>query len=96
MKVDKQKLKEEKDVYGSDFTPICDSWSLYLRIKITEKDVAMMMAQLKDTRIRYIQEKLNNIKDKTGFLKDHELQEDFRLQKNISAENNRKKLIFYL
>ena len=44
MKVDKQKLKQEKDVYGSDFTPICDSWSLYLGIKITEKDVAMMMA----------------------------------------------------
>ena len=73
MKVDKQKLKEEKDVYGSDFTPICDSWSLYLGIKITEKDVAMMMAQMKDTRVRYIQEKLNNIKDKTGFLKNHEL-----------------------
>jgi hypothetical protein len=91
MKVDKQKLKQEKEVYGSDFTPICDSWSLYLGIKITEKDVAMMMAQLKDTRVRYIQEKLNNIKDKTGFLKDHELQEDFRLQKNLLAENQQKK-----
>ena len=32
MKVDKQKLKQEKEVYGSDFTPICDSWSLYLGI----------------------------------------------------------------
>lgn len=67
MKVDKQKLKQEKEVYGSDFTPICDSWGLYLGIKITEKDVAMMMAQLKDTRIRYIQEKLNNIKIKLAF-----------------------------
>ena len=59
--------------------------------KITDKDVAMMMAQMKDTRVRYIQEKLNNIKDKTGFLKDHELQEDFRLQKNLLAKNQQKK-----
>ena len=91
MKVNKELLKQEKMIFGDDFTPVCESWSMYLGIKITPKDVAMMMAQMKDTRVRYIQEKLNNIKDKTGFLKDHELQEDFRLQKNLLAENQQKK-----
>ena len=91
MKVDKSLLKLEKKVYGDDFSPISEAWSAYLGTKITEKDVAMMMAQMKDTRVRYLQEKLNNIKDKTGFLKDHELQEDFRLQKNLLNENQQKK-----
>lgn len=91
MKVDKQKLKQEKSVYGDDFSPISEAWSAYLGIKITQKDVAMMMAQMKNTRVVFVQEKINNLKDQTGFLVNQDLQKEFRIQKDILAENQRKK-----
>lgn len=91
MKVDKEKLKKEKMIYGDDFTPICENWSEYLGIKITPKDVAMMMASMKSTRVKFIQDKLNNLKDKTNFLVDNELQEEYKILKNSFDENLQKK-----
>jgi hypothetical protein len=91
MKIDKSLLKLEKKVYGDDFSPTSEAWSAYLGIKITEKDVAMMMAQRKNTRIAFIQDKINNIKDKTGVLIKADLQEELAGQKRLLAENQRKK-----
>lgn len=91
MKIDKEKLKEEKMIYGDDFTPVCENWSEYLGVKITPKDVAMMMASMKDTRVKSIQDKLNNLKDEPGFLVDNELQEKYKILKNSLDENIQKK-----
>ena len=91
MKVDKELLRKEKLIYGDDFTPICLSWGLYLGIPITPKDVAMMMAQVKDTRVKFIQNKLNDLKDKTGFLVNNDLQELYKMYKTSLDENMQKK-----
>ena len=90
-KVDKELLEKEKTVYGDNFEPICESWSLYLGVKITPKDVAMMMAQMKDTRVKYIQNKLNDLKEKPNFLIDNNLQEAYKMFKFSLDENNQKK-----
>lgn len=91
MRVDKELLKKEKMVFGSDFTPICESWSVYLGIKITPKDVAMMMAQMKDTRIKFIQNKLNDLKEKPSFLIDNDIQEVYKIYKASLDEATQKK-----
>jgi galactose-1-phosphate uridylyltransferase len=91
MKVDKELLKKEKMVFGSDFTPVCESWSMYLGVKITPKDVAMMMAQMKETRIKFIQNKLNDLKDKPNFLVDNNYQELYKIFKSSLDDNNQKK-----
>jgi galactose-1-phosphate uridylyltransferase len=91
MKVDKELLKKEKMIYGDDFTPVCESWSMYLGVKITPKDVAMMMAQMKETRIKFIQNKLNDLKDKPNFLVDNNYQELYKIFKSSLDDNNQKK-----
>jgi galactose-1-phosphate uridylyltransferase len=91
MKVDKELLKKEKIVFGDDFTPVCESWSAYLGVKITPKDVAMMMAQMKDTRVKHIQNKLNDLKEKPSFLINNELQEAYKMYKTSLDDSNQKK-----
>lgn len=91
MKVDKKLLKKEKMVFGSDFTPVCESWSIYLGVKITPKDVAMMIAQMKDTRIKFIQNKLNDFKEKPNFLIDRDMQEAYKIYKASLDEATQKK-----
>ena len=91
MRVDKELLKKEKMVFGDDFTPVCESWSTYLGIKITPKDDAMMMAQMKDTRVKHIQNKLNDLKDQPNFLIDNNHQELYKMFKSSLDENNQKK-----
>lgn len=91
MKVNKELLKQEKMIFGDDFTPVCESWSMYLGIKITPKDVAMMMAQMKDTRIKFVQDRLNDLKDKPDFLINRETQEAYKIYKNTLDESKQKK-----
>lgn len=94
MKVDKELLKQEKMIYGDNFEPVCERWSKYLGIKITPKDVAMMMAEEKDTRIKHIQNQINDLKEKPGFLIDNNLQELYGMFKSALDENLQKRTHF--
>lgn len=94
MKVDKELLKHEKMIFGDNFEPVCERWSEYLGLNITPKDVAMMMADEKDTRVKYIQNQLNNLKEKPGFLIDKKLQEQYKMFKSALDENLQKKTHF--
>ncbi len=91
MKVDKNLLKKEKLIYGDDFTSICESWSLYLGIKLTPKDIAMMMSQMKDTRVRFVQDKINELRDQHNLLIANDLSEAIAAYKCILKENQQKK-----
>lgn len=44
-------IKERKELYGNNFPEIANLWSMYLGCEILPRDVAMMMALMKITRI---------------------------------------------
>ena len=70
--IDKEVMKQRKKVYGNNFPAIAKNWSDFLGINITERDVAMMMAQMKETRIIFIKDKLNDLKDMPDFSRNEE------------------------
>lgn len=63
----KKTISQRKAVYGNSFTKLAKLWSEYLDVKITEKDVAMSLALLKQVRIEDIKIKLQNIKENEDF-----------------------------
>ena len=82
MKIDKDLIKQKKEVYGDNFAPICERWNSYLGIKITPKDVAMMMALLKETRVAHIKKNLADLKETPDFLTDKSLQFKYKRLKD--------------
>jgi hypothetical protein len=64
--VDKDIIRERKRIYGSNFEDIAKIWTFRLSkklgvfdgFKLTEQDVAMMMADMKKVRKRQIEERL--------------------------------------
>lgn len=60
----KETIKQRKKVYGNNLPDISISWSEYLGIEIKPKDVAMMMALMKHTRVVRIDGQLLELKIK--------------------------------
>lgn len=58
--LDKQLIKSRKEIYGDNFACIAEHWGNYLDIQIEGKEVAVLMAHLKQCRIEAIEEKLSN------------------------------------
>lgn len=65
--INKQIIKQRKEVYGNNFPQIADSWSRYLNIQVAPKDVAFMMAELKEVRINFIKNRLQDLKNSDAF-----------------------------
>jgi hypothetical protein len=71
MKIDKEIIKQRKAIYGDNFPEIAELWTKYLnsklgvmgRFKVTEKDVAEMMALMKKVRIEKGQELISKETD---------------------------------
>ena len=82
MNIDKNIIKQRKTVYGDNFAPICERWNSYLGIKMTPKDVAMLMALMKDTRVTHIKKELASLRDATDFLTDKSLQFKYKRLKD--------------
>lgn len=67
--INKETIKQRKRVYGNNFGDIQVLWNEYfkkcgiLNKEITEKDVAMSMALMKETRLNNIKNRLNQLKD---------------------------------
>ena len=80
--LDKNIIKQRKTVYGDNFAPICERWNSYLGIKMTPKDVAMLMALMKDTRVTHIKKELASLRDATDFLTDKSLQFKYKRLKD--------------
>lgn len=59
MPVDKNLIKKRKAAYGDNFGEISTLWSLVLGSPITEREVALMMADLKRARIKFIDNELS-------------------------------------
>ena len=61
---------ERQDVYGApedSFQVIADFWSTYLCMKLTSKDIALMMTLFKIAREQH-QHKEDNLVDAAGYL----------------------------
>lgn len=53
-------IKQRKSVYGDNFKPISESWSAELNQDITPKQVAKLMALMKQVRIDMTKQKIEN------------------------------------
>lgn len=73
MQIDKELIRQKKAVYGDNFLPICERWNSFLGVKLEPKDVAMMMALLKETRILHIKNSLDELRKNPMFLEDKSL-----------------------
>mgnify|MGYP005997452865 CR=1 FL=1 len=60
--IDKNTIAYKKRKYGNNFPEITTKWSEHLGFKLSEKDVCMMMALMKQTRIENIKNRLLEIK----------------------------------
>lgn len=63
----KETIKQRKAVYGSNFEEIAKLQSEYLEYEITPKDVAKMMAIMKNVRINFIKSRLSKLKELPDF-----------------------------
>ena len=62
--VNKNIIKQRKAMYGDNFTCIKNKWEFLFQKIITEKDVAMAMAEMKECRIEAIKQKIERTDDK--------------------------------
>lgn len=56
MRIDKSIIKQRKALYGDNFQKIADGWNKYFKLYLKDKDiepkdVALLMALMKDVRI---------------------------------------------
>ncbi|AXX89317.1 hypothetical protein CKA55_07380 [Arcobacter suis] len=96
MKADKNLLKKEKELLGNNLPEIAQSWNSYLGLKLTPKDVAMMLSFKEEIKVKVIQDRLNDLKEKTGFLINNDLQEvynTYKIYKNLS-DRDKKNYLF--
>lgn len=77
----KDTIKQRKALYGNNFKEIAILMSLYLEKEVSEKDVAMNLAILKEVRIRFIKNKLQLLKNDINF-------DTFFIQKQIEQLRN--------
>ena len=77
----KDTIKKRKSLYGNNFPQIAQMQSEYLGIKVTEKDVAMNLAILKQVRINFIKSRLLELIDNPRF-SDYDIQIQIKELKN--------------
>ena len=63
----KNTIQKRKAIYGSNFDDIATLWSSYMDKNITPKDVAKMMALMKQVRINFTNNKLQELKKSKDF-----------------------------
>ena len=63
-----QNREQEYGAIENNFAMIADMWSVYLGVEITPVDVALMMAQLKMTRIKTGTFKEDSFVDACGYI----------------------------
>ena len=63
----KDTIKKRKAIYGNNFKEISELESEYLGIKITPQQVAYKLAILKQVRINFIKNKLQELKNDINF-----------------------------
>ena len=61
-------VEEKTDHYGNNFDDIASRWSDRLNADITAKDVALMMADMKMTRMNKDKDNEDSFKDLIGYL----------------------------
>ena len=60
-------IKKRKAIYGNNFPKISELQSEYYGFAVAPKDVAMSLAILKQVRIEFIQNKLQELKEDANF-----------------------------
>ena len=90
----KDTIKKRKSLYGNNFPQIAQMQSEYLGIKVTEQDVAMNLAILKQVRINFIKAKLQELKDNPRF-SDYDIQTQIK-DLNSGLEDSLKDFHNYL
>lgn len=67
MMINKNIIKERKKLYGNNFPKIAKLESEYLGFEITPQQIAYKMTFLKEVRINFIKEKLQELKHSEDF-----------------------------
>jgi hypothetical protein len=62
--VDKNLIKQRKEMYGDNFTCIKNKWEFLFQKIISEREVAKAMKLMKECRIEAIKQKIEQIDDK--------------------------------
>lgn len=65
--INKDIIKQRKQQYGNNFPDIAKKWSKYLNKEITPKEVAMLMALMKQVRVDMSQTE-DSITDRENYL----------------------------